>query len=191
MPELNEVWFATSNKHKFEEARFALRQFSIIPRQLPTKGVEIQSDDVREIARRAALGAFMSARRPLFVEDTGLFVTSLNGFPGPYAAFVNRTVGPASILSLMKGVVRRDAEFVSAIAFCRDPSRVRIFTGRLKGEIAETMRGNNGFGFDPIFTPAGSDRTLAEMSLEEKGAISHRSLALRALGAWLNSNLDG
>jgi XTP/dITP diphosphohydrolase len=190
MPELNEVWFATSNKHKFEEARYALRQFGIIPRQLPTKGVEIQSDDVKEIARRAALGAFMSARRPLFVEDTGLFVTSLNGFPGPYAAFVNRTIGPASILNLMKGVGRRDAEFVSAIAFCRGSSRVRVFTGRLKGEITRTMRGSNGFGFDPIFMPTGSDRTLAEMSLEEKAAISHRSLALWALGTWLNSNLS-
>jgi XTP/dITP diphosphohydrolase len=87
-------------------------------------------------------------------------------------------------------VGRRDAEFVSAIAFCRGSSRVRVFTGRLKGEITKAMRGSNGFGFDPIFMPTGSDRTLAEMSLEEKAAISHRSLALRALGTWLNSNLS-
>ncbi len=145
---------------------------------------------MQDIARRAALGAFRLARKPLFVEDTGLFVASLRGFPGPYAAFVNRTLGPASIISLMKGVQRRDAEFVSAVAFCGSPSRVHVFVGKLRGEIAGTMRGSNGFGFDPIFLPEGSDRTLAEMSLEEKAAISHRTIALRALGAWLNSNLS-
>ncbi len=189
MPGSNEIWFATSNGHKFKEACLALQQLGITPRRLPTKGTEIQSDDVREIARRAALETFRSARRPLFVEDAGLFVASLRGFPGTYAAFVNRTIGPASVLGLMKGARSRDAEFVSAVAFCRGPSQVHVFVGRLKGEISETMRGSNGFGFDPVFVPAGSERTLAEMSLDEKVAISHRSLALRALGTWLNSNL--
>jgi XTP/dITP diphosphohydrolase len=189
MPGSGEIWFATSNGHKFEEARFALRPFGIKLGRLWEKGTEIQSNDVREIARRAALEAFGRVKKPLFVEDSGLFVASLGGFPGPYASFVNRTLGPASIITLMEGVRRRNAEFISAVAFCNDPSAARVFVGRLKGEVAVTMRGSNGFGFDPIFIPTGRVRTMAEMSLKEKAEISHRSLALRALGAWLNSNL--
>ncbi|HME18432.1 MAG TPA: non-canonical purine NTP pyrophosphatase, partial [Nitrososphaerales archaeon] len=131
---------------------------------------------------------FERARKPLFVEDTGLFVSALNGFPGPYASYVNRTVGPESLITLMKGVRKRTAEFVSAVAFCSGPSEVRVFSGRLRGRIPEAAAGTNGFGFDPVFVPLGSELTLAEMSLEEKSKVSHRSLALRALGRWLESH---
>ena len=183
----NEVWFATSNEHKFEEARFALGDFGITLRRLPAKGTELQDDDVAEIARRSALETFSRAKKPLFVEDTGLFVPALNGFPGPYASYVNRTIGPESLVTLMKGVKNRSAEFVSAVAYCCGPSGARVFCGKLPGLISNTPRGTNGFGFDPIFVPAGSEMTLAEMSPEQKGAISHRSKALRSLGRWLES----
>jgi XTP/dITP diphosphohydrolase len=187
MPGSNELWFATSNGHKFEEARFALRGFGVALKRLPAKGAELQSDDVVEIARNSAMETFERARRPLFVEDTGLFVPALNGFPGPYASYVNRTIGPECLITLMRGVRKREAEFVSAVAYCSRRSEVRIFSGRLRGRISEAAEGTNGFGFDPVFIPFGSELTLAEMSLEEKSETSHRSLALRALGRWLES----
>lgn len=183
-----ELWFATSNEHKFEEARLALREFPIVLKRLAAKGTELQSDNVSAIARHAAIETFRKAKKSLFVEDTGLFVTSLKGFPGPYASYVDRTIGPSSLLSLMKGIEKREAEFVSAVALCLQSSQVTVFRGSLKGEISKAIRGVNGFGFDPVFIPDGSRRTLAEMSIEEKGAISHRSLALRALGSWLENH---
>jgi XTP/dITP diphosphohydrolase len=163
----------------------------IVLRRLSKKGTEMQSDDVAEIAKRAALETYLLVKAPLIVEDTGLFIESLGGFPGPYASFVDRTLGPVSILRLMEGVRLRGAEFVSAVAFCHDPSKARVFVGRLRGRIARRASGNNGFGFDPIFVPEGGDKTLAELSLTGKAEISHRSLALRAFGAWLNSCSSG
>jgi XTP/dITP diphosphohydrolase len=188
MPGSSELWFATSNNHKFKEARFALRGFDVVVRRLPTKGQEMQHDEVAEIAKHSAREAFERFRRPLFVEDTGLFVPSLNGFPGPYAAYVNRTLGPESLPRLLRGASRRDAEFVSAVAYTCESPRVKLFMGRLGGEIAPRPRGSNGFGFDPVFVPEGSALTLAEMSLEEKSAISHRSKAIKALGAWVTGH---
>jgi XTP/dITP diphosphohydrolase len=188
MQESTELWFATSNDHKFDEARLVLRPFDVLLRRLRVKGREVQSDDVAVIAKQAASETYGRARRPIFVEDTGLFVTSLRGFPGPYASYVNRTIGPASLLTLMDKVDERAAEFMSVVAFCKEPGRVLLFTGRLKGRISREMRGTSGFGFDPIFVPEGHVRTLAEMSMEEKGGISHRSIALRALGTWLESH---
>jgi len=187
----SEVWFATSNEHKFEEARVALRGFAISLKRLPAKGSELQSDDLAEIARWSATETYSKEVRPLFVEDTGLFVRALNGFPGPYASYVNRTLGPESLIALLEGAKSRRAEFVSAVAYCSGRSEVKVFTGRLRGRISYAPRGVNGFGFDPVFAPIGSEITLAEMSLEQKGAVSHRSLALKAFGRWLESRRGG
>jgi len=187
----SELWFATSNEHKFDEARLALREFGIALKRLPAKGTELQSDDIAEIAKHSAVETFKRERRPLFVEDTGLFVHALKGFPGPYASYVNRTVGPESLITLLRGARERRAEFVSAVAHCSQGSKVDVFYGSLRGRIAGEPRGGNGFGFDPVFIPLGSEMTLAQMSLEQKCAISHRSLALRALGRWLGSRRGG
>jgi len=183
----SELWFATSNAHKFDEAAFALRAFGISLKRLPAKGTEIQSDDLAAIAEASVKETFATIRQPVIAEDAGLFVSSLNGFPGPYASYVERTLGPASLITLLKGAKDRKAEFVSAVAYCSEPTGPKVFIGRLRGRISASARGSNGFGFDPVFVPLGDARTLAEMSLEEKGAISHRSLALRGLGGWLQS----
>lgn len=181
-----EVWFATSNSHKFREASEIVKEYGITLRRLPAKGRELQSDSVREIAGSAALETFASVRKPLIAEDTGLFINALNGFPGPYSSYVQETVGNAAILHLLESTEDRGAEFVTAVAYCREPSKVRVFVGRLKGRISDAVRGANGFGFDPIFIPAGSARTLAEMTTHEKNHTSHRYLALRAFGLWRN-----
>jgi len=186
-----ELLFATSNEHKFQEARVALKDFGFRLRRLPGKGREIQSEDVGEIAREAALNRFREVGKPLFVEDTGLFVRALNGFPGPYAAFVNGTLGPRSLLVLLGHTSGREAEFVSAAAYCWGPGAVKVFRGRLLGSISRRARGTNGFGFDPVFVPLHGEKTLAELSMREKAKVSHRSRALKAMGSWLSSNRAG
>lgn len=187
MPASNRIYFATSNDSKFAEARLVLSEYGVRLGRLRTKGRELQSDDVAAVAYSAASALAARRDRPFFVEDTGLFVKSLGGFPGAYAAFVHRTIGPEGLLRLLSGSSDRSAEFVSAVAFVGGSRKPRIFRGRLSGSIALHPRGTHGFGFDPVFVPRGSDESLAELSLEEKCRVSHRAKALRAMGTWLVS----
>ena len=188
MPGSPRMWFATSNDHKFEEGRFILQELGIMLRRLPSKGQELQSSDPSEVAVHAAVETYRAFRKPLFVEDTGLFIDSLRGFPGTNASFVFQTLGLGGILKLMDGLDVRGAEFVSSVASYNGSSEPHVFTGRLKGSLALRPRGLGGFGFDPVFVPSGARRTLAQMTLAEKCAISHRASALRAFGRWLNLN---
>jgi len=142
---------------------------------------EHRSDDVGEIARGKAQYAYEQLKTPLMVDDTGLFIDALNGFPGPYAAFVLNTIGNAGILKLMDGASDRSARFTTAIAFA-DESGARVFKGTIEGQITHAPQGSGGFGYDPIF--AVGEKTLAELSLEEKSRISHRARALTTFHDW-------
>lgn len=134
-----------------------------------------------EIARGKARYAYEQLKTPLIVDDTGFFINALNGFPGPYAAYVLNTIGNEGILKLMGGREDRNARFVTAIAFA-DENGVRIFKGTIEGRVAQAPRGEGGFGYDPIFETG--EKTLAEIPLEEKSRISHRARALTAFHDW-------
>jgi XTP/dITP diphosphohydrolase len=142
---------------------------------------EYRSDDVGEIARGKAQYAYSQLKTPLIVDDTGFFIDALNGFPGPYAAYVLHSIGNPGILKMMEGIPDRTARFTTAIAFA-DGQGVHVFKGTIDGYITYAPRGNGGFGYDPIFDAGG--RTLAEISLEEKSRISHRARALGAFHDW-------
>lgn len=140
---------------------------------------EFRDDDVGEIARGKAEFAYRTLSRPLIVDDTALSIDALRGFPGPYAAYVQKTIGNEGILKLMEGVADRNAHFETAIAFA-DERGIRVFRGILPGTIV-APRGEEGFGYDPIFAYEG--QTLAEMPLSEKSRVSHRARALEAFRA--------
>ena len=148
--------------------------------------MEIRSDDVAEIARAAAVEANRALGRAVVVDDTGFFIDALNGFPRAYPAFVLETIGRRGILRLMEGVEDRRARFVTAVAYC-DGLQVKSFVGTMEGRIARDERGTGGFGYDPIFIPEGHDSTYAELSLEEKVSISHRTRAFTAFLEWYSS----
>ena len=170
----------TGNTHKVAEVAAFFRDIAEITHvslDLP----EHRSEDVREIARGKAQYAYEHLKTPLIVDDTGLFINALNGFPGPYAAYVLNSIGNTGILKLMAGREDRNARFVTAIAFA-DGNGVRVFAGILEGRIASAPRGTCGFGYDPIFETG--EKTLAEIPLEEKSGISHRARALTAFHDW-------
>jgi len=170
----------TSNAHKAEEvAAFFSECVEVTHVALDIP--EHRSNDVGEIAQGKALYAYEQLKTPLMVDDTGLFIDALNGFPGPYAAFVLNTIGNTGILKLMEGVPDRSARFTTAIAFA-DESGARVFKGTIEGQITHAPQGSGGFGYDPIF--AVEDKTLAELTLEEKSRISHRARALGAFHDW-------
>jgi len=181
------IFFATNNVNKFSEARRVLAEYKIVSAMLRVKTAEIQSDKLSEIAQKSSIDAFMRCHLPLIVEDAGLFVDALRGFPGPYAAYAYKTIGNAGLLKLMENVEDRKAIFQSVIAYCDGHSAPVCFEGEATGKIAkEERRGNgtSGFGFDPIFQPAGSEKTFAEMTVEEKNGFSHRAKAVRKFAEW-------
>jgi XTP/dITP diphosphohydrolase len=188
------VLFATSNRGKLEEARMILAQFGISVDQYDGKGTEIQADNNGEIAAYASTGAATTAGRPVLVEDAGLFVHALDGFPGPYSAYAFKTIGVAGIIALLGSSRRkkggRAAAFVSSVAYCEPQGDPLVFEGSVRGTITVRPRGKNGFGFDPIFVPDGGAKTFGELTLEEKCAVSHRSVALGKFAKWYLSR-DG
>lgn len=170
----------TSNANKAREvaAYFAgVLEVEHVPLECP----EFRDDDVGEIARGKAEFAYRTLSRPLIVDDTALSIDALRGFPGPYAAYVQKTIGNVGILKLMEGVADRTAHFETAIAFA-DAGGIRVFRGVLSGTIV-APQGEEGFGYDPIFAYEG--RTLAEMPLAVKSRVSHRARALEAFRAWI------
>ncbi len=184
------VFFATGNIHKFNEARVVLAEHGLAAAMLRMKGVEIQSESLTEIAGTSALGAYKQAHLPVIVEDAGFFVDALKGFPGPYAAYVYKTIGNEGVLKLMGGLLNRQATFHSVIAYCNnDSGAVNCFEGEAIGKVTKAQRrsGKSAFGFDPIFQPDCADKTFAEMSIEEKNRFSHRAKALSKFAEWYKS----
>lgn len=182
------AYFVTSNVHKFQEARNVLSEYKIATAKLRVESVEIQDDSLENIAKYSVRDAIKNCGLPIFVEDAGLFVEALDGFPGPYSKYVYNTIGLKGILKLIKNVTNRNAYFMSVIAFGSPDEQPVCFVGKVKGTISSQERGTYGFGYDPIFEPIERDgRTFAEMTTAEKNAISHRAEALRKFAEWYSS----
>jgi len=148
--------------------------------------IEIQSDNLSEIASYGAQEAAKRLGIPVVAEDAGLFIRSLNGFPGPYSSDVFKRLGNKGILKLMEGVSKRNAKFSSVAAFCTPRGKPRCFTGSVFGHIGLHPRGVSGFGFDPIFIPTkGDGRTFAQMTVREKNRSSHRAASFKKISKWL------
>ena len=189
IPKRKVVFFATGNIHKFNEVRSILSQHGLAVGMLRLKGDEVQSESIKEIAEKSVKNAYLRCHLPIFVEDAGLFIDALSGFPGPYAAYVYHTINNSGVLKLMENTVDRHARFQSVIAYCdqQSPCQPECFVGEVKGEITKVERkerGQSGFGFDPIFQPEGSAKTFAEMAIEEKNGYSHRAMAIRKFVEW-------
>lgn len=182
------IFFATNNINKFNEARRVLAEHKVAVGMLRVKSLEIQNESLEEIAEASVIDAFEKCHLPIIVEDAGLFVDALNGFPGPYAAYVYGTIGNQGLLKLMENVETRKARFESVIAYLsKDLKSPKCFSGQAQGEIATEQKrgdGNSGFGFDPIFRPIRASKTFAEMNILEKNGFSHRAEAFRAFAQW-------
>lgn len=187
------AFFVTGNINKFREAIDVLSEAQIAAAMLKIEKVEIQDDDLKKIAEASAKDAARRSGLPVFVEDAGLFINALNGFPGPYSNYVYRTIGTKGILKLMENIKLRDAYFRSVVAFCDPEQKTEpyCFEGTVDGKIIYEERGSQGFGFDPIFQPlTKTEATFAEMPPEEKNQYSHRACALRKFAEWFASSMQ-
>jgi XTP/dITP diphosphohydrolase len=187
------IIFATNNQHKVEEIRSALPpNFTIIT--LKEAGIDIDipepHDTLEDNAAEKARTIFGLTHTDCFSEDTGLEVYSLNNEPGVRSA---RYAGEdkafdknvEKLLLNLKGSTDRKARFRTVICLILD-GKEYFFEGICEGAIISVPRGAKGFGYDPVFVPEGSNKTFAEMSMEEKNGFSHRKKALDKLVAFLN-----
>jgi len=168
------IKFVTSNSHKYEEVEALFRSKNIELSWIKMKYEEIQADDNEIICRDSCMKLEKQLESPFFIDDTGLYIKSLNGFPGPFASYVQDTIGNSRIIEM---AADSDAYFKTVIGFSIK-NKIYTFAGILNGHISNKAAGENKFGYDPIFIPEGYDRTLAELSTEEKNLISHRGKAL-------------
>lgn len=170
--------FVTSNIHKFNEAKHIIEDLEIYKMEM----VEIQ-DNIELIAMYKAIQAYSKLKKPLIVEDTGLFLESLNGFPGEYSVWLYKKIGCKGVLDLLKDDNERRGKMITVIAYI-DQEGIKLFKGSLNVRISDRERGV-GFGFDPILIPEGYDFTLAE-NPSFKLENSHRAIAFKKLKKFLS-----
>lgn len=185
--------FATHNDNKLQEVK------SLMPEHVELHSLDDIGchEEIPETADTIDENAILKAdyvknRYGLdcFADDTGLEVEALNGEPGVYSARYagEKKDNEANIQKLLKkleGSTNRNAQFKTVIAVNMFDHQY-LFTGICKGVITTEKKGSMGFGYDAVFQPNGYDKTFAEMSLEEKSAISHRGIALRDLKDYLS-----
>ncbi len=169
----------TSNPGKVAEYQKAFDELGIEMEHYRLPYDEVQTFDLEEVVEKGMDEIISKGVRNFIIDDTGLFIDSLKGFPGVWSAFVQKTIGNPGILKLMEGVKDRGAEFRCCIGCDIDGRRI-VVTGVCRGFITDSEQGSEGFGYDPIFSPDGK-LTFSEMSIEDKNRISHRGNAVRAL----------
>lgn len=184
--------FATNNSNKIKEVQ-ALLPDSIKIISLESIGCH---EDIPETADTIEGNALLKAEYvtqkygyDCFADDTGLEVEALNGEPGVYSARYagdqkNADANMDLLLFKLKNETNRNAQFKTVITLNLN-GKQHLFTGIIKGKITTEKTGNQGFGYDPIFQPDGFSQTFAELSLEQKGKISHRGLATHQLISFL------
>ncbi|KAA0001701.1 MAG: XTP/dITP diphosphatase [Thermoplasmata archaeon] len=175
------IYFVTSNKGKWKEFQELMNEYEI--EMLNVKYPEIQADSLQEVALYGLQYLVKKIDGMFMIEDSGLFIHALNGFPGVYSSYIFKSIGNDGILKLMEGIKERKASFHSLIALY--DGGMHFFEGICSGKISYKQRGKEGFGYDPIFIPEGCKKTFAEMETKEKNEYSHRGKAIRKLKEYL------
>lgn len=186
------IIFASHNKDKEKEVKTILNDVDVV-----TLSDLNDHDDVEENGTSLEENAFIKAEyyfkkyhMPVISDDTGLFVEALDGAPGIHAA---RYSGEGAtyksncekLLKELEGKENRNAHFICSICYINEEGKVKYFNGKVNGMITTKPMANEGFGYDPIFYVPEKDKTMAEMTKEEKNSLSHRKLALEKFAIYL------
>lgn len=186
---MRDVALITSNMGKLKEFQHGLEPLGLRVRHLPIECDEVQADRLEDVVKACIAQVVQQGHEDFILDDSGMFVHHLKGFPGVYSSYVNETLGCPGILRLLEGAPDRTAHFECCIGCHFHDAGQIIVKGSSPGRIGMEQKGSGGFGYDPIFIPDGSDVTFAEMDLEEKNRFSHRGAAMRAFVTELRKNL--
>jgi len=170
-----EIRFVTKNPHKAKEVEAILGNIGVSIVDVPLKIHEIQTEDIQDIVRDKVLKAFNIIGRPVFIEHTGLYINSLQGFPGGLTQVFWDKLKADSFSNLLGNLEETSLTAKTVIAFC-DTKKIHIFEGEIEGNISPEPRGNREFQWDCVFIPKGYDQTFAELG-GKKNEISMRKIA--------------
>jgi XTP/dITP diphosphohydrolase len=189
--------FASSNKNKIKEIKALLPQpihlLGLeevgIHTEIPETGLTIKENSLIKANYVSNFLQESGKEKAVFADDSGLEVTALNNQPGVYSARYagvpkNDVANNQKLLQELSSISKRNARFVTVITLLIN-NQIHYFEGEIKGTIAYEARGDNGFGYDPLFIPQGYRSTFAELSAETKNTISHRGIATKKLVAFL------
>ena len=190
---MSELYFVSNNLHKYSEIK-SMSNDKIIGLDLKfckQDIIEIQDEKIEKIAIEKAKSAYTIVKKPIIIEDDGLFIKSLNGFPGQYSKFILKSIGNIGIIRLLKGSSDRSAYFKSIFVY-NDGIIIKVFYGKIIGKISSTMT-EGGWGYDPIFIPLNRNNkkgiTFARLSqTNKKNELSHRRIAFYKFIKWFNQN---
>lgn len=177
------IYFITSNIGKIKETKAKLSEMEVKVIQKNIGYPEIQAETLKDVVIFGVNYLQNKINSPFILEDAGLFIDKLKGFPGVYSSYVFYSIGCSGILKLLDGIETEDrkANFKSLFAYSEPNKKPRFFIGDCHGSISIKNLGKNGFGYDPIFIPDGDTRTFAQMDVNEKNSFSHRGKSLEEL----------
>ena len=182
------IYFVTGNKNKFAEFENKLKGLEIKSIQKDIGYPEIQSDSLEEVVKFGIEDIKHRFDGSFIIEDAGLFIEALLNFPGVYSKFVFYSIGLDGVLKLLEKTENRKATFRSVFGLYEPNKKSKFFIGECKGHITSEEKGKHGFGYDPIFIPDDTNKTFAEMTIDEKNKYSHRAKALEKLILYLKTN---
>lgn len=160
--------YVTGNKYKIELAERILGPLGIEIEQKKIYCPEIQDDSIENVSKFSAKYAANELNTPVIKNDSGLIIDALNGFPGPYTAYVEYTLTEDGILKLMSNQDNRSAYFIEVISYCEPNHEPISFVSKSYGSISYEKRGEYGWSYDRIFIPQGKEKTLAEYEDDER-----------------------
>jgi XTP/dITP diphosphohydrolase len=193
---MQKLIFATHNKNKVFEAKAILKnKIEVISLDEINFYVDIAETGATFQENAAIKAAYIHQKfnLPCFADDSGLEVEALNGAPGLFSA---RYAGlpksdannNALLLKNLSPYENRNARFITVIALSGLEANMQFFEGFIQGEITHSLKGSNGFGYDPLFVPEGYDQTFAEIDQSIKNTLSHRALAIKKMSDFLQNH---
>jgi XTP/dITP diphosphohydrolase len=179
---MKKLFIATQNKDKLREAEAILK--------IPIEAVDInidepQSLDLEYVVKKKVEEAYRILKKPVIVDDVSFEIEAWNGFPGPLIKFLLSTVGNKKLLELLKNEKNRNVTALGAVGY-HDGKKAYTFIGEVRGQLAASERGKDGWGFDFFFIPEGETKTFAELGFEKKNKLSHRRAGLEKLKEFLD-----
>lgn len=190
---MKELIIASNNENKLKEYRSILKDFNFDIKSQSEAGINIEVEETgttfEENSKLKADAIFELTHKNVIADDSGLMINALNGEPGVYSArykgLKNADQRNGYILGRLESESDRTATFVTTIYYIDETGHAELFKGLWNGSISDRIRGEEGFGYDPIFIPEGETKTTAELGIEYKNANSHRARATKELVKYL------
>ncbi len=182
------LYFVTSNEHKVEEVAHVLVPYGIEVRQVHQELAEPDLGSQEKVALYKAEQAYALVKKPVIVEDTGIYFKAYRDFPGIFAKRIYNGIGLKGLLKLLKGVDRRVVfKVVIVLQWGKTVRQRKVFVGTLSGKMAHGVHKPSArrLAYEKLFIPDGYSKTIVEMPLSEKNKFSHRAIAAHKLARWL------